>query len=104
MKNIFSRWGDPEEIACDGGPQFTARCFMDFAKVHNIKVIYSSAYFPQANGAAEAGVKIAKKHSETKGFVQCTKDPSVYTDHSHPLKSFETYDRKTNANTCTVYF
>ena len=36
MKNMFSRWRDPEEIACDGGPQFTARCFKDFAKEHNI--------------------------------------------------------------------
>ena len=60
IKNMFVHWGDPEEIACDGGPQFAARCFRDFANEHNIKVTYSSAYFPQANGAAEAGVKIAK--------------------------------------------
>ena len=60
MKNMFVHWGDPEEITCDGGPQFAARCFRDFANEHNIKVTYSSAYFPQANGAAEAGVKIAK--------------------------------------------
>ena len=64
---MFSRWGDPEEIACDGGPQFTARCFKDFAKEHNIKVTNSSAYFPQANGAVEAGVKIAKNILKQKG-------------------------------------
>ena len=86
MKNMFSRWGDPEEITCDGGPQFIARCFKDFAKEHNIKVTYSSAYFPQANGAAEAGVKIAKNILKQKDSYSalrtylCT--PTVATSYS----------------------
>ena len=86
MKNMFSRWEDPEEITCDGGPQLIAKYFKDFVKEHNIKVTYSSAYFPQANGAAEAGVKIAKNILKQKDSYSalwtylCT--PTVATSYS----------------------
>ena len=57
---MFSHWGYPEEIACDGGSQFTSASFEAFTREHNVKVTYSSPPFPQANSASESDVKIAK--------------------------------------------
>ena len=57
---MFSHWGYPDEIACDGGSQFTSASFEAFTREHNVKVTYSSPPFPQANSAGESDVKIAK--------------------------------------------
>lgn len=61
MNNMFAHWGDPEEIVSDMGTVFTSALFRNFAQEHNIKLSYSSPHFAQANGAAESGVKIAKR-------------------------------------------
>ncbi|MCG8079184.1 MAG: DDE-type integrase/transposase/recombinase [Candidatus Thiodiazotropha taylori] len=60
LENMFAHWGDPEVIVSDMGSVFTSAQFQTFAKEHNIHLSYSSPHFPQSNGAAESGVKIAK--------------------------------------------
>jgi hypothetical protein len=58
---IFATHGIPEVIISDNGPQFQCRKFKDFAEEYDFEHRTSSPGFPQANGEAEAGVKIAKK-------------------------------------------
>ena len=61
LSSVFTTHGLPDVIRCDNGPQFTSREFKSFAKDMNFTVITSSPNFPQSNGQAESGVKIAKK-------------------------------------------
>lgn len=58
---IFATHGIPDVIISDNGPQFQCRQFKDFAEEYDFEHRTSSPGFPQANGAAEAAVKIAKK-------------------------------------------
>ena len=61
IKNMFARWDVPEEIVFDNGTQFTSADFQDFAVQYNFVCSFTSPHFPQANGQAESGVKIAKR-------------------------------------------
>ncbi|KAI0242749.1 hypothetical protein LSAT2_011307, partial [Lamellibrachia satsuma] len=61
LKNMFARRGVPEEIVPDNGTQFTSADFQDFAVQYNFVCSFTSPHFPQANGQAESGVKIAKR-------------------------------------------
>ena len=61
LSSQFARWGIPEEIRSDGGPQFTSKEFADFCNTLNITHTMSSPYNPQSNGAAERHVQIAKR-------------------------------------------
>ena len=49
-----------EIIVSDNGTQTTSQSFKKFAKDYNFIQSFSSPHYPQANGQAESGVKIAK--------------------------------------------
>ncbi|KAJ3661862.1 hypothetical protein Zmor_006241 [Zophobas morio] len=59
LKTLFSRFGIPEIVRSDNGPQFQSE-FKKFAYDYDFHHITSSPYFPQSNGCIEAAVKIAK--------------------------------------------
>ena len=59
----------------DQGKQLTSQEFKDFANKRGIKLIYSSAYNPAANGLAESAVKNVKKL-----FQQCGSDWRKFDD------------------------
>ena len=61
LKNNFSRHGIPHTLVSDNGPQYASAVFRKFAQ--NWQFVYetSSPGNSQANGAAEAAVKIAKR-------------------------------------------
>lgn len=61
MESIFSRHGIPIEVCTDGGPQFAARDFSDFAARFDFVHVTSSPYFPRSNGLAEKGVQVVKR-------------------------------------------
>jgi transposase InsO family protein len=61
LKKQFSRFGIPCIIVSDGGPQFSSQEFRNFAKTWRIDHVMSSPNHPQANGKAEAAVKIVKQ-------------------------------------------
>ena len=61
LKEIFSRFGIPEELCTDNGPQFTSWEFQAFAKEWGFKHTTSSPRYPLANGKAEHAVKLVKR-------------------------------------------
>ncbi|UYV69063.1 K02A2.6-like [Cordylochernes scorpioides] len=71
-KSIFARHGIPETVVSDNGTQFgAAREFANFARQYGFTHVTSSPRFPQSNGMAEAGVKIAKL------ILKKNQDPSL---------------------------
>lgn len=61
MKDVFARWGIPESIMSDNGPQYSSRQFAEFAKEYAFVHTTSSPHYPQSNGEAERFVQVAKK-------------------------------------------
>ena len=61
LKSIFSRYGIPEEVISDSGPQYASQEFSDFAKEYNFRHTTSSPHFSQSNGHAERVVQTVKK-------------------------------------------
>jgi transposase InsO family protein len=61
LKQHFARYGIPETLISDNGPQYSSQSFRSFTKEWGILHQTSSPGNSQANGAAEAAVKVAKK-------------------------------------------
>ena len=57
----FAIFEVPQELAADRGPPFDSLDYRNFLETWNIRRRLSSAYYPQSNGRAEAGVKSAKR-------------------------------------------
>ena len=55
LRDLFSRFGVPEEISSDGGPEFTKEFLRNWDVTHRIP----SAYYPRSNGRAKV-IKQAK--------------------------------------------
>ncbi|XP_056022031.1 uncharacterized protein LOC130054940 [Ostrea edulis] len=60
LKKQFARFGVPNVIMSDGGPQFVFQEFQDFAKKWGFTHVTSSPMHQQGNGKAESAVKAMK--------------------------------------------
>ena len=69
LKSQFSRYGIPDELYSDNGPQFTSEKFKKFRKNYGFKHVTSSPRYPQSNGLAERGVQTVKS------LLKKNKDP-----------------------------
>ena len=61
LKKIFSRFGIPQKVVSDNGPQYASQDFTMFAKEYDFNHVTSSPKYPQSNGLAEKTVQIAKR-------------------------------------------
>ena len=61
LKSIFSRYGIPEEVRSDNGPQYSSIEFAKFASIYGFEHITSSPLYPQSNGQAERTVQTVKQ-------------------------------------------
>ena len=60
LKPHLARYGLPERITTDNGPQFDCSEFQKFAVEYQFEHITTSPRYPQSNGKAENSVKTAK--------------------------------------------
>ncbi|KAL6457444.1 hypothetical protein MHYP_G00344070 [Metynnis hypsauchen] len=60
LRGLFSRYGLPEVLVSDNGPQFTSSEFETFMKSNGVKHIRSAPFHPSTNGLAERFVQTFK--------------------------------------------
>ena len=60
LRSLFSRYGIPDQIVTDNGPQFTAEEFNKFCLGNGIKHTLTAPYHPNTNGEAERFVQTFK--------------------------------------------
>ena len=82
LKSVFSRYGIPETIMSDNGPQYSSNEFKVFAKKYNFSHVTSSPLFPQSNGQVEHAVQTVKR------LLKRSDDPymALLTYRSTPLQ------------------
>ena len=61
LKTSFARFGIPETVRSDNGPQFDSAEFANFASQYGFTHKTSSPRFPQSNGLVELAVKTVKQ-------------------------------------------
>ena len=61
LRSLFCRYGYPEQLVSDNGPQFTSEEFAVFMRSCGIKHIRSAPYHPATNGLAERFVQSVKQ-------------------------------------------
>ena len=64
LRDSFARFGLPEQLVSDNGPQFVSEEFESFLSRNGVKHIRSSPYHPASNGAAERLVQTVKQALE----------------------------------------
>ena len=65
LRHLFSRYGLPEQLVSDNGPQFSSDQFELFMRQNGIKHYRSAPYHPATNGAVERFVKTFKQAIKT---------------------------------------
>ena len=61
FRALFARYGVPDILMTDNGPQFRSAEFPTFSKVWGFQHQTSSPHYPQSNGKAENAVKTVKR-------------------------------------------
>lgn len=61
LRATFTRFGLPVVVVSDQGPPFTSAEFRQFLTHNGIEQLFSPAYHPASNGAAEQAVKLCKR-------------------------------------------
>lgn len=86
IKDVNARWGHPDILFTDNGPQFKSREFAAFTNDALINHVTSSPYFAQSNGEAERAVQVAKKQlaqdDPTKALMVYRATPIAATGYS----------------------
>ena len=57
LQALFARYGLPEQLVSDNGPQFTPDDFAQFMRENGIKHIRCAPYHPSSNGLMERFVQ-----------------------------------------------
>eukprot|EP00731_Ephydatia_muelleri_P014179 Em0007g1489a len=66
LKTVFSRYGIPEQLISDNGPQFASREMNMFSTSYGFEHVMSIPHYPQENGQAERAVQTTKRLLSTR--------------------------------------
>ena len=61
LRDLFARFGIPEQIVTDSGAQFVSEEFQAFVRSNGIRHLTSAPYHPATNGLAERAVQTSKQ-------------------------------------------
>ena len=65
LNHLFSRYGFPDQVVSDNGPQFTSQEFSEFLRSCGVKHLRSAPYNPATNGLIERFNKTLKQAIKT---------------------------------------
>ena len=89
LRNLFARFGIPEQIISDNGAQFVSEEFQAFVRSNGIRHITSAPYHQATNGRAERAVQTFKQalrsmhQSSTPVKAKLAKFPIAYRNTPH---------------------
>lgn len=61
LRDLFARYGIPQQLVSDNCSQFTSKEFAEFMKGNGIKHRLVASYYPRSNGQAERFVQTFKQ-------------------------------------------
>ena len=88
LKAQFARYGIPDILMSDNGPQYSAQTFKRFSESYEFQHIASSPGYSQSNGKAESAVK--KPAKNILGRADMTKSDiflAILSHHNTPNES-----------------
>ena len=82
LENLYKRFGLPDKIISDQGPQFTSKSFIELLKLLGITSALSTAYHPQTDGTTEQ----VNQEIEAYLLIYCTSHPEEWLSSIHTLE------------------
>ena len=82
LENLYKRFGLPDKIISDRGPQFASKAFKELLKVLGIKSALSTAYHPQTDGTTER----VNQEIEAYLSIYCASHPEEWPQALHTLE------------------
>ncbi|XP_003731307.2 uncharacterized protein K02A2.6-like [Strongylocentrotus purpuratus] len=79
LEKMFTKWGLPESITTDNGPQFTSEQFEEFLAVNGIQHRLTTCYNPQSNGGVERFNRVIKESLKANLADGMTFDKAIQT-------------------------
>ena len=67
LRDMFARYGIPDRLVSDNGPQFVSNEFSQFMSLNGIKHSLVAPYHPRSNGQAERFVQTFKQYIKAEG-------------------------------------
>ena len=82
LENLYKRFGLPDKIISDRGPQFASKAFKELLKLLGIKSALSTAYHPQTDGTTER----VNQEIEAYLSIYCASHPEEWPQALHSLE------------------
>ena len=98
LDNVYKRFGLPDVIISDRGPQFTSKMFQELCKLLKIDQRLSTAYHPQTDGQTER----ANQELEAYLRIFCGNEPRQWTTYL-PMAEFAHNNRAHETSKLTPF-
>ena len=82
LENLYKRFGLPDKLLSDRGPQFASKTFVELLRLLGVKSALSTAYHPQTDGTTER----VNQEIETYLSIYCAAHPEEWTTALHLLE------------------
>lgn len=99
LHNVYKRFGLPDTIISDRGPQFAAKVFRELGRLLGIKTAMSTAYHPQTDGETER----VNQELEVYLYMFCSNNPETWRTHLS-LAEFTHNNRSHSARNTSPFY